>query len=240
MWWKRHHRARLLSIRDDHAQEFELTILMPCLNEAETIAVCVKKAMAFLEQKQISGEVLIADNGGTDGSQAVADQLGALVVRVPKRGYGAALLGGIAVARGKCTIMGDADDSYDFSKLEAFVEKLRDGYDLVMGDRFRGGIEPGAMPVLHRYFGNPVLSMLGRVFFKIPVGDFHSGLRGFRTASMRRLGLISAGMEFASEMVVHSSFDGFKIAEVSTIGDASPGTMPRSQNCCRLAIVPNG
>jgi len=153
-------------------------------------------------------------NGGTDGSQAVADQLGACVVPVPKRGYGAALLGAIAAARGKYTIMGDADDSYDFSKLEAFVEKLRDGYDLVMGNRFRGGIEPGAMPALHRYFGNPVLSMLGRVFFKIPVGDFHCGLRGFRTASMRRLGLISAGMEFASEMVVRSSLERFKIAEV--------------------------
>ena len=185
-------------------QEFELTILIPCLNEAETIAACIKKAMAFLESNQISGEVLVADNGSIDGSQALADQLGARLVAVPKRGYGAALLGGIAAARGEYTIMGDADDSYDFSRLEAFVEKLRAGYDLVMGNRFQGGIEPGAMPMLHRYLGNPVLSMLGRVFFGIPISDFHCGLRGFRTASMRDLGLMSAGMEFASEMVVRS------------------------------------
>jgi glycosyltransferase involved in cell wall biosynthesis len=197
-------------------QEFELTILIPCLNEAETIAACIKKAMAFLESNQISGEVLVADNGSIDGSQALADQLGARLVAVPKRGYGAALLGGIAAARGEYTIMGDADDSYDFSRLEAFVEKLRAGYDLVMGNRFQGGIEPGAMPMLHRYLGNPVLSMLGRVFFGIPISDFHCGLRGFRTASMRDLGLMSAGMEFASEMVVRSWLEGLKITEVPT------------------------
>lgn len=201
---------------DATASDLELTILMPCLNEAETIAVCVEKAQAFLARNNIAGEVLIADNGSTDGSQAIAEKLGARVVPIPRRGYGAALLGGIAAARGTYTIMGDADDSYDLSRLEPFVEKLRDGYELVMGNRFQGGIEPGAMPVLHRYLGNPVLSMLGRIFFKIPVGDFHCGLRGFRTASVRRLGLVSAGMEFASEMVVRSSLEGLRITEVPT------------------------
>src|SRR5690606_24946212 len=148
---------------------------------------CIKKAQAFLDRSGIVGEVLIADNGSSDGSQAIAEALRARVIDVKERGYGAALLGGIASARGKFTIMGDADDSYDFSNLDVFVDRLRQGFDLVMGNRFMGGIEPGAMPALHRYLGNPVLSLLGRLFFKIPVGDFHCGLRGFNTASLRRL-----------------------------------------------------
>lgn len=196
--------------------QLELTILMPCLNEAETIAVCVGKAQAFLRRASIAGEVLIADNGSTDGSQAIATGLGARVVPVAEKGYGAALLGGIAAARGRYVVMGDADDSYDFANLEAFVERLRGGAELVMGNRFRGGIEAGAMPPLHRYLGNPVLSFLGRLFFRIPVGDFHCGLRGFDAESIRALGLRTTGMEFASEMVVRAALAGLRIEEVAT------------------------
>jgi glycosyltransferase involved in cell wall biosynthesis len=194
----------------------ELTILMPCLNEAETIAACVKNARTYLERSGIRGEILVADNGSTDGSQALATENGARVVPVASQGYGAALLGGIEAARGTYVIMGDADDSYDFTNLDPFVAKLREGYDLVMGNRFKGGIERGAMPLLHRYLGNPVLTAIGQLFFKIPVGDFHCGLRGFRTESIRRLGLITAGMEFASEMVVRAALERYRIAEVPT------------------------
>jgi hypothetical protein len=195
----------------------ELTILMPCLNEAETIEVCVAKAMGFLRRAGVSGEVLIADNGSTDGSQKMAEALGARVVQVFERGYGAALMGGMRAAHGRFIVMGDADDSYDFENLDLMVEELRQGADLVMGNRFKGGIAKGAMPFLHRYLGNPVLSMIGRLFFKIPVGDFHCGLRGFHRESLLALGLQSTGMEFASEMVVKSSLNGLKIVEVPTI-----------------------
>jgi len=198
------------------ANEVELTILMPCLNEAETLATCIRKARRFLADNEVDGEVLIADNGSTDGSREIAVAEGARLVPVDSRGYGAALLGGIAAARGRYTIMGDADDSYDFSNLMPFLEQLRAGQDLVMGNRFQGGIAPGAMPRSHRYLGNPVLSWLGRLFFKIPVGDFHSGLRGFRTERMRELGLSTSGMEFASEMVVRSALSGYSMAEVPT------------------------
>ncbi len=201
---------------DAASSRVELTILMPCLNEAETIGACIAKAKAFLASSGISGEVLIADNGSTDGSIAIAEGLGARVVPVPMRGYGAALSGGIASARGTFTIMGDADDSYDFGDLGAFLERLRAGDDLVMGNRFRGGIEAGAMPVLHRYLGNPVLSFLGRLFFSIPVADFHCGIRGFRTSVVRDLQLKTTGMEFASEMVVRSALDRLRISEVPT------------------------
>lgn len=194
----------------------ELTILMPCLNEAETLANCIRKAQRFLADNGVSGEVLIADNGSTDGSREIAVAEGARVEAVPARGYGAALLGGIAAARGTYTIMGDADDSYDFSNLMPFLEQLRAGHDLVMGNRFKGGIAPGAMRASHRYLGNPVLSWLGRLFFRIPIGDFHSGLRGFRTERVRALGLSTMGMEFASEMVVRSALAGYRIAEVPT------------------------
>src|SRR5262249_1369577 len=157
---------------------------MPCLNERETLAGCVKKATAFLSQHGIAGEVLVADNGSTDGSQEIAVSEGATVVPVTQRGYGAALLGGIAAAKGKYVIMGDADDSYDLSNLMPFVARLRDGAVLVIGNRFKGGIEPGAMPFLHFYLGNPVLSWLGRLFFSIKVRDFHCGLRGFSRKSI--------------------------------------------------------
>ena len=198
------------------AAAIELTILMPCLNEAETLAVCVQKARQFLERHEIIGEVLIADNGSTDGSQAIAVANGARVVAVPEKGYGAALLGGIAVARGRYLIMGDADDSYDFTDLMPFVEQLRAGYDLVMGNRFRGGIKPGAMKPLHRYLGNPVLTGIGRLLFNSPCGDFHCGLRGFSNIGVERMALRTTGMEFASEMVVKATLLHLRITEVPT------------------------
>jgi len=193
----------------------ELTILMPCLNEAETIGTCIEKAAGFLKRTGISGEILIADNGSTDGSRQIAESLGARVVSIQQKGYGSALLGGIEVARGRYTIMGDADESYDFASLDGFVAKLRAGADLVMGNRFKG-IAPGAMPFLHRYLGNPVLSFVGRLFFRIPVRDFHCGLRGFDTAKIKMLQLQTTGMEFASEVVVRSALAGLRIAEVPT------------------------
>src|SRR3954447_24734588 len=191
----------------------ELTILMPCLNEAKTVGRCVQAAREFLARSGISGEVLVANNGSTDGSRDVAQQAGAQVVAVPQRGYGAALQGGIAAARGEYVIMGDADCSYDFVHLEAFVERLRAGARLVMGNRFRGGIEPGAMPFLHRYLGNPVLSFIGRLLFPSAIGDFHCGLRGFRREILGTLDLQSQGMEFASEMVVKATLNELRISE---------------------------
>ena len=198
------------------AEAIELSIVMPCLNEAETLAVCVKKAKAFLAEHGLSGEVIVADNGSTDGSQQIANALGARIVHVPARGYGAALIGGIEAARGRFVAMGDADDSYDFGGLMPFVEQLREGADLVMGNRFQGGIADGAMPPLHRYLGNPVLSFLGRTFFGIPVGDFHCGLRAFNRERIQELGLTAPGMEFASEMVVKAAIEKLDIREVPT------------------------
>jgi glycosyltransferase involved in cell wall biosynthesis len=198
------------------AMSVELTILMPCLNEAETVGTCIGKAQRFLSQADISGEVLIADNGSTDGSREIAEKLGARVVPVADRGYGAALIGGIQAASGRYVIMGDADDSYDFSALLPFIECLRNGADLVMGNRFRGGIAPGAMPLLHRYLGNPVLTWIGRLFFHLKVGDFHCGLRGFNRERVSALNLRTTGMEFASEMVVRAALSGYHIDEVPT------------------------
>lgn len=195
----------------------ELTIVMPCLNEAETLEICIKKAKGFLEGSGVSGEVLIADNGSTDGSQEIAERNGARVVHVAAKGYGSALNGGIMAAYGKYVIMGDADDSYDFQTLMPYVEKLREGHDLVMGNRFKGGIKPGAMPFLHRYLGNPVLSFIGKLFFGIKVNDFHCGLRGFSKDAYLRMGLKTTGMEFASEMVVKAALLDMKMTEVPTI-----------------------
>lgn len=194
----------------------ELTILMPCLNEAETLATCINKAKAFLQRENISGEIVIADNGSLDGSQEIAAQHGARIVHVPIRGYGSALQHGIEGAAGQYIIMGDADDSYDFLSLKPFIAKLREGYDLVMGNRFKGSIKPGAMPFLNKYLGNPVLSLLGRLFFKSSLGDFHCGLRGFRRDAIQQLNLQSTGMEFASEMIVQATLQELKITEVPT------------------------
>ncbi len=202
----------------DHAvaSSLELSIVMPCLDEAETLGTCIEKAAKSLERNGIAGEILIADNGSSDGSQEIARRMGARVVDVEPKGYGNALMGGIAAARGEYVIMGDADDSYDFSNLMPFVEKLRQGYELVMGNRFRGGIQPGAMPPLHRYLGNPVLTAIGRLFFRSPSRDFHCGLRGFSRRAIQRLELQTGGMEFASEMVVKATLLGLRMTEVPT------------------------
>ena len=190
---------------------------MPCLNEAETVATCVRKASGFLNRFGISGEILVADNGSTDGSQTLAVAAGAKVISVPAPGYGSAIIEGIKAAKGRYIIMADADDSYDFSKLDSFVERLRSGNQLVMGNRFEGEIRPGAMPPLHRYLGNPLLSFIGRLLFHSPIGDFHCGLRGFDRDAILKLNLSSPGMEFASEMVVKATLAGLTISDVPTI-----------------------
>jgi hypothetical protein len=199
------------------AGDVEVSVVMPCLNEARTVARCVDKAVKALAAMQVRSEVIIADNGSSDGSADIARQHGARVVHVERKGYGSALQAGIAAARGKYVIMGDADDSYDFGNIQPFVEKLRQGDDLVMGNRFRGGIRPGAMPWLHRYVGNPILTGILNLFFHTPVGDAHCGLRGFRKEAYNRLGLQTTGMEFASEMVVKASLHRQKISEVPIV-----------------------
>jgi glycosyltransferase involved in cell wall biosynthesis len=204
----------------------ELTIVMPCLNEAETLKVCIDKAMKYLNDNNISGEVVIGDNGSTDGSQDIARGCGARIVDIPRKGYGSALMGAIQAAKGKYVIMGDSDESYDFSNLNAYLEKLRDGYDLVMGNRFKGGIAKGAMPFLHYYLGNPVLSFIGKLFFGGGVNDFHCGLRGFRQDIVTVLNLQTTGMEFASEMVVKAQINKLKIIEVPTTLSVDGRTRP--------------
>lgn len=193
-----------------------VSVVLPCLNEAETLATCIRKAQASLARLELSGEVVVADNGSTDGSQRIALELGARVVNVPLRGYGAALQSGFEAARGRFIIMADADDSYDLAGLDPFVEKLHEGHDLVMGNRFLGGIAPGAMPPLHRYLGNPVLTAIGRLFFRSPIRDFHCGMRGFRREAVLALELRTTGMEFASEMVAKAALRGLRVAEVPT------------------------
>jgi len=187
---------------------------MPCLNEARPLPFCLRKARAFLERNGVKGEIIVADNGSTDNSAQIAESLGARVVRVPERGYGAALAGGIAAARGRYVIMGDADDSYDFLNLMPILKKLREGYQLVVGNRFKGGIKPRAMPKLNRYLGNPVLTALGKLFFRIPIGDFHCGLRGFEREALLGLDLRTIGMEYATEMIVRAALGGLRITEV--------------------------
>jgi glycosyltransferase involved in cell wall biosynthesis len=194
----------------------ELTVVMPCLNEARTIGICIQKALDSFERIGIAGEVVVADNGSTDGSREIAEDLGARVVPVEQRGYGAALTGGIAAARGRWVIMGDADDSYDFSELERFVQRLREGYDLVAGNRFEGGIREGAMPWLHRRLGNPALSFVGRRLYGTPCGDIYCGLRGFDREKVAALDIRSSGMEFAIEMIVKATMMGLKVTEVPT------------------------
>jgi glycosyltransferase involved in cell wall biosynthesis len=194
----------------------EVSIVLPCLNEAETIAICIRKARQSLDEMKISGEIVIGDNGSTDGSQGIAESLGARVIHVPNPGYGNALLGAFHASKGKFLIMGDADDSYSLDKLEAFILKLRSGADLVMGNRFAGNIEPGAMPLLHKYLGNPILSLVGRIFFRSKIRDFHCGLRGMNRKKILDLNLQTGGMEFASELIVKSILAGYVIEEVPT------------------------
>ncbi len=197
-------------------KEVELTILMPCLNEERTLETCIKKAQRYLKESNIKGEVLIADNGSTDNSVKIAKKNKARVIHVPIKGYGSALISGIKESYGKYIIMGDCDDSYDFLHLDAFVAKLKEGYELVMGNRFEGGIEKGAMPFLHKYIGNPVLSFLGRLLYNSKIKDFHCGLRGFNKEKILELNLQCPGMEFASEMVVKAEIHKLKIAQVPT------------------------
>jgi glycosyltransferase involved in cell wall biosynthesis len=194
----------------------EVSVIMPCLNEAKTLGVCIEKIQKTFRREGIAGEVVVADNGSSDGSQDIALSLGAHLENVERRGYGSALRGGIEAARGRYLIMADSDDSYDFSHIPLFLEKLRQGYDLVMGNRFQGGIKPGAMPPLHQYLGNPVLSLLGRMFFHSRCGDFHCGMRGFSKEGYAKLGMRTTGMEFASEMVVKATLMGLRVTEVPT------------------------
>src|SRR6202521_3746019 len=192
----------------------EVSIVMPCLNEAETLATCIQKAQQAIRKDGLSAEIIVADNGSTDGSQLIATELGARLVPVKRKGYGSALIGGIDAAHGQFVIMGDADDSYDFTAIAPLIAKLREGCDLVVGNRFLGGIQPGAMPWSHRWIGNPILTLISRVFFHTPVGDAHCGLRGFRKDAYERMRLRATGMEFASEMVIKASLKGMRIAEV--------------------------
>ena len=203
-------------VEPDSDRRPELSIVLPCLNEAETIETCIRKALGFLRRSGVAGEVVVADNGSTDGSQEIGRRAGARVVHAPTRGYGGALMAGIEAAKGRYVVMGDADDSYDFSNLLPFVEKLREGYHLVMGNRFRGGIAQDAMPPLHRHIGNPVLTGIGRLLFSSPCGDFHCGLRGFDRDAILALRLQTTGMEFASEMVVRATLARLRITEVPT------------------------
>lgn len=195
----------------------ELSILMPCLNEAETLENCIRKAQRSLKENNICGEIVIADNGSSDGSLEIARALGTRTISVNATGYGNTLLAGIEAARGKYVIMGDADDSYDFARLTPFLEQLRSNYDLVLGNRYRGGIMPGAMPPLHRYFGNPLLTAMGRLFFGSELGDIYCGLRGFNRQAILKLDLRTTGMEFALEMVVKAILHKLRITEVPTV-----------------------
>ena len=206
-----------LELTVETRQKVEVSVVIPCLNEANSLAYCVDKAVTAFRNAGLSGDVVVADNGSTDGSVQIAEEHGARVIRVPERGYGAALRAGIAAARGPYIIMGDADDSYDFTDVPRFVEKLREGFDMVMGNRFRGGIKPGAMPRLHKYFGNPGLTALLNTFFHAHIGDSYCGMRGFTRSLYDRLDLRSPGMEFALEMVIKSAQIGARIAEIPIV-----------------------
>jgi len=209
--------ARPAEILETVSGTVDVSVVMPCLNESLTLGTCIKKAQATIDRLGVRGEIIVADNGSSDGSQSLAESLGARVVPIKTRGYGSALRGGIAAARGKYVIMGDSDDSYDFTQLEDFLSKLDEGYQLVMGNRFMGEIKPGAMPFLHRFVGNPVLSWIGRLFFGCPVGDFQCGLRAFRKDAIDRLELQTTGMEFSTEMVVKATLFNLQIAEIPTV-----------------------
>src|SRR5471032_5927 len=195
----------------------EVSIVMPCLNEAETLAKCIRHAQSAIAKGGLAAEIIVADNGSSDGSQKIAEDLGARVVDVSRKGYGSALIAGIDAAQGSFIVMGDADDSYDFEAIGPLIDKLREGYDLVVGNRFMGGIEPGAMPWSHRWIGNPLLTFISRVFFHAPVGDTHCGLRAFKKDAYEKMRLRASGMEFASEMVIKASLKGMRITEVAVI-----------------------
>lgn len=195
----------------------EVSIVMPCLNEAETLGNCIRHAQSAIAKGGLSAEIIVADNGSTDSSQQIARDLGARVVDVPRKGYGSALIGGIDAAQGRLVVMGDADDSYDFEAIRPLIDKLREGYDLVVGNRFLGGIEPGAMPWSHRWIGNPVLTFISRIFFHAPVGDTHCGLRAFKKDAYEKMSLRATGMEFASEMVIKASLKGMRITEMAVV-----------------------
>jgi len=202
---------------NEHPDDIELSIVMPCLNEAETLKTCIDKAKRYMAESKIKGEIVVGDNGSTDGSQQIVLDCGAKLVEIDEPGYGSALMGAFRAARGKYIIMGDSDESYDFSRLGPFVEKLREGYDLIIGNRFTGEIKPKAMPLMNQYLGNPVLSSIGRLFFRSEIGDFHCGLRGFNRASLLALDLKTTGMEFASEMIVAATIHHLKITEVPVV-----------------------
>src|SRR5207245_7527261 len=203
--------------RDDARAAVEVSIVMPCLDEVETLATCIARAREAIEKGGYAAEIIVADNGSSDGSQLIARELGARVVDVQRKGYGSALIGGIDAAQGRFVVMGDADASYDFAAISPLIAELREGYDLVVGNRFLGGIQPGAMPWSHRWVGNPVLTWISRVFFHTPVGDMHCGLRAFRKDAFERMQLRAAGMEFASEMVIKASLKGMRISEVPVV-----------------------
>lgn len=205
------------SWRAGRPQAVDVSVVMPCLNEERTLASCIAAAQSAFRSHGLAGEVLVADNGSTDRSRQIARRLRARVVVVRERGYGNALRAGIGAARGKYIVMGDADCSYDFAALPSFVARLEHGFDLVMGNRFQGGIERGAMPFLHRWVGNPVLSLVGRIFFRAPVRDFHCGIRAFTKAAYREMDLHATGMELASEMVIKASLRGMHMCEVPTV-----------------------
>src|SRR4030095_2449194 len=207
--------------------DVELSVVMPCLNEAQTLELCVKRVKDTFTRHCINGEIVIGDNGSTDGSQSIARSLGARVVDVKEKGYGAELRGAFEAARGRYIVMGDSDASYDFAEIPNYLKRLREGQELVMGNRFAGGIRPGAMPWKNKWIGNPILSGIGRLFFRIPIRDFHCGIRGFSKAAIDSLDLRSTGMEFASEMVVKARLHGLKIAEVpATLSPDGRGRPP--------------
>jgi glycosyltransferase involved in cell wall biosynthesis len=215
------HSANRLPETEPAVEALDVSVVMPCLNENATIGTCVSKALDAIKKLNLRGEVVVADNGSTDGSQEIAGALGARVISVAKLGYGAALQGAIGAARGRFVLMGDSDNSHDFAQLDVFLGKLSEGFDLVVGNRFRGGIEPGAMPLLHRYLGNPVLSGVGRLLFRSPIRDFHCGLRAFRRDRIEGLRLQTPGMEFASEMIVKATLGGLRITEIPTTQSVS-------------------
>ncbi len=201
---------------NDPTLRIEVSAVMPCLNEENTLATCIEKAFTAFRTIGVTGEVVVADNGSTDRSVAIAESLGARVVTERRKGYGSALMAGVGVAKGRIIVMADADESYDWLCIGDFVKKINEGFDLVMGNRFKGGIEKDAMPLHHRYFGNPVLSGLARKFYNIPIGDFHCGMRAFTKEAFQRMGSKTPGMEFATEMVVNAAHAGLRITEIPT------------------------